>query len=115
MKKVNKNASCILPKKTPKMRKIAINPSYGGFGLNQEVLKLLFDRGSKHVVHALYRTSDFDTKDLPRDDKLLIEVLEEYGPEKTGVKIVEIPANVKWQIDEYDGLEWVAEVHRRWS
>jgi len=31
------------------------------------------------------------------------------------LKIVEIPAAVKWQIDEYDGWEWVAEVHRRWD
>ena len=30
-------------------------------------------------------------------------------------KIVEIPADVEWQIQEYDGMEWVAEKHRTWS
>ena len=25
------------------------------------------------------------------------------------LKIVEIPADVEWQIDEYDGTEWIAE------
>ena len=31
------------------------------------------------------------------------------------LKVVEIPADVDWQICEYDGLEWIAEKHRTWS
>jgi hypothetical protein len=31
------------------------------------------------------------------------------------LKIVDIPDDVEWEIDEYDGKEWVAEVHRTWS
>lgn len=31
------------------------------------------------------------------------------------LKIVEIPDDVEWEICEYDGLEWVAEKHRKWS
>ena len=31
------------------------------------------------------------------------------------LKIIKIPNNVKWQIEEYDGSEWVAEKHRTWS
>ena len=31
------------------------------------------------------------------------------------LKIVEIPNNIKWEIAEYDGHEWVSEVHRTWS
>jgi hypothetical protein len=27
---------------------------------------------------------------------------------------VDIPDDVKWEIEEYDGNEWVAEVHRTW-
>ncbi len=26
-----------------------------------------------------------------------------------------IPDDVKWQIEEYDGLEWIAEKHRTWE
>jgi hypothetical protein len=53
-----------------------------------------------------------------RDDPDLIAVLEQFGDDaRTKVSapdIVEIPADVEWQIDEYDGLEWVAEKHRTW-
>ena len=27
---------------------------------------------------------------------------------------VSIPDDVEWQIEEYDGMEWVAEAHRTW-
>ena len=42
------------------------------------------------------------------------------GADKAGgcyarLEIIEIPDKVEWEIDEYDGLEWVAEKHRRWS
>jgi len=31
------------------------------------------------------------------------------------LKIVDIPDGVEWEIEEYDGMEWVAEKHRTWS
>ena len=31
------------------------------------------------------------------------------------LKIVEIPDDVKWIVEEYDGIELIAEVHRTWS
>lgn len=31
------------------------------------------------------------------------------------LKIVEIPDDVEWVIEEYDGIEYVSEVHRTWS
>jgi hypothetical protein len=27
---------------------------------------------------------------------------------------VDIPLDIQWTIEEYDGDEWVAEVHRTW-
>ena len=57
--------------------------------------------------------------DTGRDDPDLITVVEELGPEADGshadLKIVEIPDDVKWVIDEYDGWESVEEEHRSWS
>lgn len=55
-----------------------------------------------------------------RDDEDLIKVIEELGQkecssEYSEIKIVEIPDDVDWIIQEYDGLEWVAEKHRTWS
>jgi hypothetical protein len=31
------------------------------------------------------------------------------------LKVVEIPDDVQWQIEEYDGKEWIAEKHRTWN
>ena len=59
----------------------------------------------------------FSEGDIQRNDPALIEVVEELGEKADGpyseLKIVEIPDDMKWEIDEYDGKEWVSEVHRR--
>ena len=54
-----------------------------------------------------------------RDDPDVIAVVEEIGVEAASaplarLEIVEIPADVEWEIGEYDGYEWVQEKHRRW-
>ena len=73
-------------------------------------------------VGTLYRDgkiynyrSDHDT----RNDPVLISVVEELGEKANGefadLSIVEVPDDVSWEIDEYDGIESVHEVHRVWS
>jgi hypothetical protein len=46
-------------------------------------------------------------------------MVEEGGTDVNGtysdLKVVEIPENVNWYIEEYDGMEHVAERHRTWS
>lgn len=63
--------------------------------------------------------SYWSDRDLPRDDPVLVQVVEELGKEANGtcaaLKIVEIPDDVEWEIEEYDGNEWVSERHRTWS
>jgi hypothetical protein len=58
-------------------------------------------------------------KNIPRDDPVLVELIRELGIACNGeyarLKIVKIPADVAWQIEEYDGREWVSEQHRTWS
>ena len=86
------------------MRKIAINSTHGGFCLSDTALTIL---GLK------------DDWDVKRDDPRLIALIESMGPEAVGgehtsLAIVEIPDDVNWVIKEYDGAEWVAEVHRTW-
>ena len=60
----------------------------------------------------------FYDRDVPRDDPFLVQAVEEIGELANGhfarLKIVEIPDDVEWYIEEYDGLEWVAERHRTW-
>ena len=47
------------------------------------------------------------------------EVWEETGEEADGtfaeLKVVDIPDDVEYTIEEYDGMEWVSEKHRVWS
>lgn len=53
-----------------------------------------------------------------RDDPDLIAVVEELGDAASGacanLEVVEIPDDVEWVIEEYDGSEWVSEKHRTW-
>lgn len=58
--------------------------------------------------------------DRYRSDPELIAVIEELGDASAyrdgSIKIVEIPDDVDWFIDENDmGYEWVAEKHRIWT
>jgi len=66
-----------------------------------------------------YDQQVFSDRDLDRDDPVLVQVVRELGSDASGrhadLKIVEIPADVEWEIEEYDGQEWVAEKHRTWS
>lgn len=89
--------------------KIVINSCYGGFGLSP-------------AAEALYETesgNDISPWDIPRNDPILVSMVENMGEEVDGafaqLKVVEIPDEVEWQIEEYDGLEWVAEKHRTWD
>lgn len=53
-----------------------------------------------------------------RAHPLIVRLVEEMGEAANGeharLKVVEIPDGVEWEIDEYDGSEHVAEVHRTW-
>ena len=80
--------------------------------LSEEQRKAINQAYTDHVLD-----SRFD--DERRADPLLIQVIEELGEEANGncaeIKIVEIPDGTQWKIEEYDGQEWIAEVHRTWS
>ena len=62
--------------------------------------------------------SCFYPGDIERNDPALIAVVEELKEEANGscaeLKIVEIPDDVIWEIDEYDGWESVEEKTRHW-
>lgn len=63
--------------------------------------------------------SYFSDMDLPRDDPALIQLVEEMGEAANGrhaeLKIVDIPRGIEYTIEEYDGIEWIAEKHRTWG
>lgn len=117
--------------------KIVINCDYGGFGLSRKALHALRAMGNTHALKETdigekYPSSDYvrervltDTDSdsflysIPRNDPDLIKIVEDLGSECNArfasLKIVEIPDDVDWEIEEYDGNEWVSEKHRRWS
>lgn len=57
-----------------------------------------------------------------RNHPLLVKVVEELGGghrmgasgQFANLEVVEIPDDVEWEIDEYDGLETIREKHRTW-
>lgn len=61
----------------------------------------------------------FSDDDIERTDPNLIAVVEKLGEEADGnfasLSIIEIPDGINWEIDEYDGMESVDEVHRSWN
>jgi len=60
----------------------------------------------------------FFDMDIPRDDLCLVQTVKELGTEANGdhasLKIVDIPDDVDWILEEYDGIEWISEMHRTW-
>jgi len=60
----------------------------------------------------------FHGRDLQRDDPALVQVVEEMGEKCWGrcakLAIVEIPEDIEFTVENYDGQELVAEKHRTW-
>ena len=73
----------------------------------------------KKDYNDLCSEQNFYDRDLDRSDSVLVQVVKELGADANGrhaeLAIVDIPDDVQWQIEEYDGLEWVAEAHRTWG
>ena len=113
------------------MTRIVINTKHGGFSLSRKALHRLRELGCETAIKETDLGEQYpDTgeikikchgtycRNIPRDDPHLVAVVDELGREADGffavLKIVEIPDDVQWQIEDYDGSEWVAEKHRTW-
>jgi hypothetical protein len=95
-------------------QRIVINRCYGGFGLSNLAAKRYRE------LAWIPEEELFWTYDIPRDSKILLQVIAELGVVKASgphaeLKVVEVPEGVKWHIGEYDGMEWIAENHRQWG
>ena len=82
------------------MYKVVVNRCYGGFGLSEEAQKQLDTHKGKHI-------SEYD---IPRHDKDLVAIVEELGDKASDkyadLEIAQIKSN-KYNIREYDGMEYV--------
>lgn len=115
------------------MKEVVINACHGGFALSRKAFLRLRELGQKDAliepdIGEMWADGSGPRNDflgdhfcsgIPRDDPLLIQVVRKLKKEANGqfacLKIVKIPDDVEWEIEEYDGLEWVAEKHRVWS
>ena len=124
--------------------KIVINKCYGGFGLSHEAMMMYFEIKGIPVYPDVYPEDGDDASnlivpywpvkeedrvvgevfplsvyDIERTDPALVKVVEQLGDRANGyyseLSVVEIPDDVKWMIQEYDGIEWIAEEHRTWG
>jgi hypothetical protein len=94
-------------------RRIVINKCYGGFSLSEPVKLLYKERTGKSLREY----------EAVRDDPELISAIEQIGLDNASgtfgkLAIIEIPDDVPedgWDIQDYDGVEWVAEKHRTWG
>ena len=113
------------------MRKIVINTSYGGFCLSHRAFLRLRDLGQWEALQepdlGAYWPKGATPREpslnqcgelVRRDDEKLVQVVEELGAEANGhcaeLKIVEIPNEVRWEIEKVGGVEHVSEAHRTW-
>lgn len=73
----------------------------------------------KKESSRLYQEHSVSNRPDNRADPKLIQVVKELGKKANGacahLKIVEIPEGIEWTVEEYDGLEWIAEKHRTWE
>lgn len=116
--------------------KVVVNSCYGGFSISEEAGKLLKERG----VRVLFKGDKYNDGEIVdrffgflsnedfgiesdnyyeyRSDKRLIEVVEllkdKANGEHSKIRIANVPDDIKWKIDEYDGIETIRERGRSW-
>lgn len=107
--------------------KVVINRRYGGFELSDIAMEELAKRKGWLTNRDMYNYMSLITNndeelyccDIPRDDLDLVAIVESLGEKANGrysyLKVVEIPDDVNWYIDEYDGMESITERHRTWE
>jgi len=123
--------------------KIIINTCFGGFGLSDAACAWLIEnkgyRVTGYTKSGKYEDEKAEIVGPPdgnsrifgkftltantseqRTNPDIIECVEKLGSEMASgkfasLKIIEIPDNIEWEIDEYDGTEQVAEKHQTWS
>lgn len=113
--------------------KIVINKCYGGFSLSNKAMKTLLALKSieftsrkglcgREFYHTdgrrIFLNEMFESEIALRTDPDLIQVVTTLGEKSWGnyakLALIEVPDGIEITVEEYDGNEWVAEVHRKW-
>jgi hypothetical protein len=77
-----------------------------------------YSKNPPNAEGTLENEGYFSERDIPRDDKALIAVVQKMGKRActrfSDLRVVTIPKGIEWKISEYGGLEHVEEKHRTW-
>ena len=92
---------------------VVINRCFGGFGLSDKAITLYLEKkGGKP-------SPDFSAYFIDRTDPVLVDVVKTLGLEAdtkySSLAVVEIPDGINYEIVDYDGVEHIAETHRKWG
>lgn len=92
-------------------KKVILNKCWGGFDLSVEAKELYARRRAITDPKIIY-------DEATRSDPVLVQIVEELGKEANGqyadLVIVEIPADMEYMIDEYDGWETLHQKVQEW-
>ncbi|MDL1889675.1 hypothetical protein FBQ96_08875 [Nitrospirales bacterium NOB] len=111
------------------MKKIVINKSFDRFCVSHKAFLRLRELGQPEALQETDRGAYWHSAAtprepalnqcgalIPRDDRRLIQVVEELGEEANGhcadLKVIGIPDGVQWVITKTNGSEQVSEQHR---
>jgi hypothetical protein len=120
------------------MAKVVINKCFGGFSISYEAAKFMAERGSTEALKDIQDYEKRIAKPDPRyptssttwfgyggpcgydrTDPNLIAAVETLKEKANGLlaslRVIEIPDGIEYEIDEYDGMESIAEKHRSWG
>ncbi len=100
--------------------KVVISRGWGGFGLSRAAVLRIRELGSELAKNTILCSPDMEPAGylyhIDRTDPVLIAVVEEMGMLANGVYaqlvVADIPDNVEWEIQAYDGSETIVEKHR---
>jgi hypothetical protein len=120
--------------------KVVINKCYGGFSPSTELFEYLINEKGWKLTQYKGNTYEDPKADIVKADGMsmsdyyfvhreddqdlrsnpdLVEAVEKLGEKASAsvsrLEVVEIPDDVNYEIEEYDGLEHIAEKHRTWG
>jgi hypothetical protein len=115
------------------VRHVVINAEHGGFSVSRAAEVAYLERtGTAYTFqdredraatlskgqYIMVNDQYWNGSTIKRDDPVLVDIVREMGEAADGplasLRVVQLPADVDWQVEEYDGQEWVAERHRTW-
>lgn len=112
---------------------IVVNRCFGGFGVSRKAVEFMAEKGNEQAKAELDKIlsgeggSYFDSyygyskkfsSEYNRTDPDLISAVKTLKGEANSrfseLEVIEIPDDIEWEIDNYDGMETIHEQHRSW-